>query len=136
MFSFIIVRVLKRIINIHSFIPQSLLNLRLCSFCFLLKLLNTNTNVILHWACNFGLFSLDVSLKWFIISYISFYSSFCSNIDSKSSNNTLINIIEILNKFKIFKYHKIRKFSNNIDLRKLDVDVTTKFCIRCYLYMK
>ena len=32
----------------------------------------------------------------------------------------LFNIIEILNKFKIFQDHQIRKFSNNIDLRKLD----------------
>ena len=32
----------------------------------------------------------------------------------------LFYIIEILNKFKIFKYHQIGKFSNNIDLRKLD----------------
>ena len=43
-----------------------------------------------------------------------------SNIDSKSLNNTFFNIIEILNKFKIFKYHQIGKYSNNIDLRKLD----------------
>ena len=32
----------------------------------------------------------------------------------------LFKIIEILNKFKIFKYHRIVKFSNIIDLRKLD----------------
>ena len=32
----------------------------------------------------------------------------------------LFKIIEILNKFKIFKYHLIGKFSNIIDLRKLD----------------
>ena len=32
----------------------------------------------------------------------------------------LFNIIEILNKFKIFQDHRIRKFSDNIDLRKLD----------------
>ena len=32
----------------------------------------------------------------------------------------LLNIIKILNKFKIFKYHPIGKFSNHIDLRKLD----------------
>ena len=34
--------------------------------------------------------------------------------------NILFNIIEILNKFKNFKNHWIWKFSNNIDLRKLD----------------
>ena len=28
--------------------------------------------------------------------------------------------MKILNKFKIFKYHQIRKFCNIIDLRKLD----------------
>ena len=32
----------------------------------------------------------------------------------------LFKIIQILNKFKIFKYHQIGKISNNIDLRKLD----------------
>ena len=32
----------------------------------------------------------------------------------------LFNIIEILNKFKIFKYHQIKKFINIVDLRKLD----------------
>ena len=32
----------------------------------------------------------------------------------------LFNIIEIINKFKIFKYHRIGKFSINIDLRKQD----------------
>ena len=32
----------------------------------------------------------------------------------------LFNIIEILNKFKIFQDHRIRKFSINIDLRKVD----------------
>ena len=32
----------------------------------------------------------------------------------------LFKIIEILNKFKIFKYHPIGKFNNIIDLRKLD----------------
>ena len=32
----------------------------------------------------------------------------------------LLKIIEILNKFKIFKYHRIGNFSNIIDLRKLD----------------
>ena len=32
----------------------------------------------------------------------------------------LFNIIKILNKFKIFKYHQIGKFSNIIDLKKLD----------------
>ena len=47
-------------------------------------------------------------------------SSFCSNIVSKSSNYPFFNIIKILNKFKIFHDHQIRKFSNNIDMRKLD----------------
>ena len=32
----------------------------------------------------------------------------------------LFNIIKILNKFKIFKDHRIQKFSNNIDFRKID----------------
>ena len=32
----------------------------------------------------------------------------------------LFNIIEILNKFKIFNNQRIGKFSNNIDLRKFD----------------
>ena len=32
----------------------------------------------------------------------------------------LFNIIKILNKFKIFKYHRIGKFINIINLRKLD----------------
>ena len=32
----------------------------------------------------------------------------------------LFNIMEILNKYKIFQDHRIRKFCNNIDLRKLD----------------
>ena len=66
------------------------------------------------------------------------YSRLDCNIEWKSLNNTylnrdlvvttienhliihLFNIIEILNKFKIFKYHQIGKFINNIDLRKLD----------------
>ena len=33
----------------------------------------------------------------------------------------LFNIIEILNKFKIFQDDRIRRFSNNIDLRKVDL---------------
>ena len=45
---------------------------------------------------------------------------FCSNIDSNHWIIHLFNIIEILNKFKIFQYHQIRKFSNIIDLRKVD----------------
>ena len=32
----------------------------------------------------------------------------------------LFNIIKLLNKFKIFEYHWIRKFSNNADLKKQD----------------
>ena len=56
----------------------------------------------------------------FKLSAFNSYSSFCSNIDSKSSNNTFFYIIKILNKFKIFKYHRMGKFSNNIDLKKLD----------------
>ena len=32
----------------------------------------------------------------------------------------LFNIIEIFNKFKIFEYHRIQNFSNNVDLRKQD----------------
>ena len=38
----------------------------------------------------------------------------------------LFNIIEILNKYKIFQDHQIRKFSNNIDLRKLDFFIAEK----------
>ena len=30
----------------------------------------------------------------------------------------LFNIIKILNKFKIYQYHQIRKFTSNTDLRK------------------
>ena len=33
----------------------------------------------------------------------------------------LFEIIKILNKFKILKYHRIEKFSNIIDLKKLDL---------------
>ena len=32
----------------------------------------------------------------------------------------IFNIIEILNKYKIFEYHQFQNFSNIIDLRKLD----------------
>ena len=39
-----------------------------------------------------------------------------SNIESKSSNNTYLNIIKF---FFQFEDHRIRKFSNNIDFRKL-----------------
>ena len=46
--------------------------------------------------------------------------SFCSNIDLKSLNKHLFNIIKILFKFKIFNNHRIGKFSNNFGLRKLD----------------
>ena len=70
--------------------------------------------------------------------------SFCSNIDTKSSNNTylnrafvvtsnrnhrkilLFNNIEILNKFKIFKHHGIGNFSSNIDLRKQYILIAEK----------
>ena len=38
----------------------------------------------------------------------------------------LFNITKILNKFKIFNNHSIGKFSNNIDLRKLDSIYSTK----------
>ena len=42
----------------------------------------------------------------------------------------LFNIIKILNKFKIFQDYRIRKFSNNIDLRKVDfVTVTHSVCL-------
>ena len=41
-----------------------------------------------------------------------------SNIESKSSNITFFNIIEIFNKLKIFENHRIQNFSDNIDLRK------------------
>ena len=43
-----------------------------------------------------------------------------SNIEWKSANNTYLNIIEIFNKlFKKIKHHRIAKFDNNIDLRKI-----------------
>ena len=41
----------------------------------------------------------------------------------------LFNSIEILNKCKIFQDHRIRKFSNNKDLRKLDFLSPEKFNI-------
>ena len=33
----------------------------------------------------------------------------------------LFNIVEIFNKLKIFEYHQIGNFINNIELRKLDI---------------
>ena len=47
-----------------------------------------------------------------------------SNIESKSSNNTYLNIIKILFLLLIFyfqyKDHQMQKFSRNVDLRKHD----------------
>ena len=45
----------------------------------------------------------------------------------------LFNIIEILNRFKIFQDHRIRKFSNNIDLRKLDFLSAEKSKRSCFV---
>ena len=59
---------------------------------------------------------------------INFYFTFHSTnedgafVVTSTQNHRIIhlfNIIKILNKFKIFQ-DRIRKFSNNIDLRKLD----------------
>ena len=45
-----------------------------------------------------------------------------SNIESKSSNNTYLNIIEIFNKLsKKIKHYRIAKFDNNIELRKIAI---------------
>ena len=41
-----------------------------------------------------------------------------SNIELKSSNISFFKIIHILNKFKIFEDHRIRKFRNFINLKK------------------
>ena len=41
-----------------------------------------------------------------------------SNIELKSSNNSFFKIIQILNNFKIFEDHRIRKFRNFINLKK------------------
>ena len=45
-----------------------------------------------------------------------------SNIESKSSNNTYLNIIKLFFLIFFFQFedHLIRKFSNDIDFRKLD----------------
>ena len=49
---------------------------------------------------------------------------FCSNIDSKSSNNTFLNIIEILLLLLFFQFpvsiKSNAKFGSSIDSRKLD----------------
>ena len=59
-----------------------------------------------------------------------------SNIDSKSSNNILFNIIEILKKHETFKYHRIGKFSNNIDLKKVDFLSAEKLLNQlCVMYL-
>ena len=44
----------------------------------------------------------------------------CSNIQWKSTNNTHLNIIELLLFFNLKIIHWMVKFSNNIDFRKLD----------------
>ena len=42
-----------------------------------------------------------------------------SNIESKSSKLIFyLTSSKYLNKYEIFKYHQIQKFSNNMDLRK------------------
>ena len=46
-----------------------------------------------------------------------------SNIEWKTSNNTYLNIIKLLNVFFYFfqfEDHWVIKFSNNVDFRKLD----------------
>ena len=40
-------------------------------------------------------------------------------MESKSSNNTYLNIIEIFKKKFKKKHHRIAKFDNNIDLTKI-----------------
>ena len=49
----------------------------------------------------------------------------------------LFNIVKILNKYKIFQDHRIRKFSNNINLRKLDFLIPVLIFLQfynCYSY--
>ena len=52
------------------------------------------------------------------------FTTFCRAFVVTSTQNYwiiyLFDIIEILNKFKIFQDHRMIKFSNNIDLRKVD----------------
>ena len=51
------------------------------------------------------------------------FSFFRAFVVTSTQNHWIIhlfNIIEILNKYKIFQDHRIRKFSNNIDSRKQD----------------
>ena len=52
----------------------------------------------------------------------------CNNGDSITSNNTYLNIIEILFYFNFFqiKEHPNRKFTSDIDLRKHDFYTTKK----------
>ena len=60
------------------------------------------------------------SPHFYLIKY--FRTRLDSNIKSKSSNNTYLNVIKLLFLIYFFQFedHRIGKFSNNIDFRKLD----------------
>ena len=53
-----------------------------------------------------------------------------SNIEIESSNNTYLNIINLLFLIFFFQFedHRISKFSNNIDFKKLDFLSEEKIC--------
>ena len=65
---------------------------------------------------------LDVTInalfKTTILINLIFWEEHDSNIESKTLNNLLLMIIKILNKFKIFEDHRIRKCSNIVDYTK------------------
>ena len=74
---------------------------------------------------------VNVSLQWLSLLVLFVNKRKSGKIDTQTGDLVvtsienhqkihLFQIIKILNKFKIFKYHRIIKFSNNIDLRKLD----------------
>ena len=64
------------------------------------------------------------------------FQRFCSNIDSKSSNNTYLNIIKILFLlffYFLYKLHWMRKFGSNVGFRKVDF-IYSNFYSVTYLF--
>ena len=107
----------SEILKIISLVLRMLLFfLNLCMFLFMFLSFSTLFVYFLRLSlCSFFL--------WIPTRKKITYASSWDLVVTSNENHRIIqlfNIIKILNKFKIFKYYLIRKFINNIDLKKID----------------
>ena len=72
-----------------------------------------------HKGCRYKMAESEISMK--VAKKRLSKRSFVVTLNQNHGILHLFNIIQILNKFKIFLNHQIKNFSNSIDLRKQDI---------------